>query len=143
MTRCFLSGILGSLAEAQREAEQIQEGLSTLAEALEYVQETDERYYEAELYRLNGELLLSKGNEIEAEASLLKAIEIARQQSAKSWELRASIDLARFWHKQGRTTEAYELLTGIYNWFTEGLDTSDLVDAKLLLDEMADHIQIN
>ena len=143
MTRCFLSGILGSLAEAQREAEQIQEGLSTLAEALEFVQETDERYYEAELYRLKGELLLSKGNEIEAETSLLKALEIARQQSAKSWELRASIDLARFWHKQGRTTEAYELLTGIYNWFTEGLDTSDLVDANLLLDEMADHIQIN
>ena len=134
MTRCFLSGILGSLAEAQREAEQIQEGLSTLAEALEFVQETDERYYEAELYRLKGELLLSKGNEIEAETSLLKALEIARKQRAKSWELRTSIDLSRLWHQQGRTDEARQLLVEIYDWFKEGFDTPDLRKAKTIFE---------
>jgi predicted ATPase len=79
----------------------------------------------------------------EAESSLLKAIEIARQQNAKSWELRASIGLARLWHKQGKTKDALRMLEQIYGWFTEGFDTPDLKDARLLLNEMADHIQTN
>jgi predicted ATPase len=137
--RCYLSGILGALAVAQAEAGQPEIGLATLSEALAHVQETDERYCEAELHRLRGQLLRAQrvqGDQAEAEASFLKAIEVARRQQAKSWELRAAVSLSRLWQKQGKAAQARELLQGIYNWFTEGLDTADLKEAKALLDTL-------
>jgi predicted ATPase len=76
------------------------------------------------------------GREAEAESCLKTAIEIAQSQTAKSWELRVSIGLARLWQKQGKVEDAYALLEPIYNWFTEGFDTPDLKDAKALLDEL-------
>jgi predicted ATPase len=101
------------------------------------VNQTDQRMQEAEVYRLKGELSLkARGNEQEAEACLRRAVEIARHQSAKWWELRATVSLARLLDKQGRRDEARAILAEIYGWFTEGFDTADLKDAKALLDEL-------
>jgi predicted ATPase len=136
-SRCQLSRILGSLAEAQAKAGYPEEGLATLAEALARVEETDERYCEAELHRLRAELLLMQGDEAEAEASFHKAIEVARRQQAKSWELRATTSLARLWQQQGRIDKAREVLAEIYNWFTEGSDMPDLKEANALLEELS------
>jgi DNA-binding SARP family transcriptional activator/predicted ATPase len=135
--RLNLPGKLGSLAEAQAKAGRPEEGLTTLAEALAVVEETDERHWEAELYRLKGELLLMQGDDAEAEASFHKAIEVARRQQAKSWELRATVSLCRLWQRQGKLEEAQQLLTEIYGWFTEGFDTPDLQEAKALLEELS------
>ncbi|MFB0534285.1 MAG: AAA family ATPase, partial [Anaerolineae bacterium] len=135
--RLDLSGKLGSLAEAQAKAGQPEEGLTTLAEALALVEETDERHWEAELYRLKGELLLMQGDDAGAEASLQKAVEVARRQQAKSWELRATVSLCRLWQKQGRVDEARQALAEIYGWFTEGFDTPDLQEARALLEELS------
>jgi predicted ATPase/DNA-binding SARP family transcriptional activator len=134
--RCYLSGILGALAEAQAKAGQPEEGLATLAEALALVEETNEHYWESELYRLKADLLLKQGDDAEAEASLHKAIELARRQQAKSWELRATVSLCRLWQEQGKLEEARQLLTEIYGWFIEGFDTPDLQEAKALLEEL-------
>jgi predicted ATPase len=146
-TRVLLPGALGSLAVAQAKAGQPQEGLATLAEALALVAETDEHHWEAELYRLRGELLSTQsmqGDQEGAEASLHQAessfqhaIEVARRQRAKSWELRATTSLARLWQKQGKVDKARQLLAEIYGWFTEGFDTLDLKEARALLDELA------
>lgn len=145
---------LALLAEACQRAEQITDGLTVLTEALEAVEKNNEHEYEAELYRLKGELTLQQFNvqgskfqatdprspvpdaQGETEACFLKAIDIARQQHAKSWELRAATSLARLWKQQGKTTEARELLAPVYNWFTEGFDTADLKDAKMLLERL-------
>ena len=135
--RLNLSGTLCSLAEAQAKAGQPEEGFTTLTEALALVEETDERYCEAELYRLRAELLLMQGDEVEAEISVLKAIEVARRQQAKSWELRATVSLARLWQRQGRVDEARQMLAEVYGWFTEGFDTPDLMEAKMLIEELA------
>jgi predicted ATPase len=93
---------------------------------------------EAEVHRVRGELLLARGpsGQSEAETSFRKAIDVARQQNAKSWELRAVTSLARVWQQQGRNEEARELLAPVYDWFTEGFDTRDLKEAKALLDEL-------
>jgi len=108
-----------------------------LTETLETVHQTGHRMLEAELYRLKGELLLKPPcNEAEAETCFRRAIEIARHQSAKWWELRATMSLARLLDKQCRRDEARAMLANIYNWFTEGFDTADLKDAKALLDEL-------
>jgi predicted ATPase len=135
--RFDLPGSLCALAEAWAKAGQPGEGLTTLAEAFALVEETDGRYWEAELYRLKGELLLMQGDEAEAEASFLHAVEVARRQSAKSWELRATTSLCRLWQAQGRLDEARQVLAEIYGWFTEGFDTRDLQEAKALLEELA------
>jgi predicted ATPase len=132
-----LSGTLGSLAESQTKAGQPEQGLATLAEGLAVVEETDERYFEAELNRVRAELLLMQGNEADAEASLQQAIEVARRQQAKSWELRATTSLARLWQAQGRADEARQALTEVYGWFTEGFDTPDLQEADALLKELS------
>jgi len=126
------------LVEVYGEAGQLQEGLAILAEALGQIEKTGERICEAELHRLKGELLLkqSPGNTAPAEIAFQKAIETARQRSAKSWELRAVTSLARLLAKQGKRNEARNMLADIYNWFTEGFDTADLKDAKALLDEL-------
>jgi len=142
-TRYRRPTFLAWLAEAYGKAGQAEEGLSVLAEALAQVEKTDERYYEAELRRLKGELLLMQGDKTEAEASLHQAescfqhaIEVARRQSAKSWELRATVSLCRLWGKQGRVDEARQMLAEICGWFSEGFDTPDLQEARALLDEL-------
>ena len=104
-----------------------------MSEALAEVEQTGERYTEAEIYRLRGEMLLAQGNDAEAEASFGKAISVARRQEAKSWELRASTSLARLWQAQGKRNEARAALGEVYGWFTEGFDTPDLVEARALL----------
>jgi predicted ATPase len=131
--RCYLSGTLGLLAEAQKEANSLAEGLIAISEALAFVEETGERHQEAELVRLQGTFLQAQGKRDEAEASLRQAIETARNQQAKSWELRAAISLARLWQAQGKLDEAKQLLAPIYGWFTEGFDTPDLNAAREIL----------
>ena len=117
----------------------LNDGLSALAEAQAVANETEGRGYDAEIYRLKGELLLKQddSNAAEAQSCFQRAIEIARNQSAKSWELRATMSLARLLAKQGRRDEARAMLADIYGWFTEGFDTADLKDAKALLDELS------
>jgi predicted ATPase/DNA-binding SARP family transcriptional activator len=141
---CNVSGTFRSLAEAQARAGRPAEGLATLDEALAFAEETGERHWEAELYRLKGELLLMQVGEGDAEASRLqaescfqRAIEVARRQQARSWELRATASLARLLQKQGRTDDALGALAKIYDWFTEGFDTPDLQEARALLDELS------
>jgi len=130
---------LSLLAEAHEKARSFEDGLRTLREALAIANEHDEGQPEAELNRLMGELLLMQNdsNVEEAENSFRRAIEIACKQSAKSWELRATMSLARLLRDTGRRDEARAKLTDIYNWFTEGFDTADLKEAKALLDELS------
>ena len=97
----------------------------------------DERVFEAELHRIIGHPLLSMQRRGEAEVEFTRALAIARQQLAKSWELRASMSLARLWRDQGRVQEARELLAPVYGWFTKAFDTLDLKEAKALLEELA------
>ena len=129
---------LALLAEAYGKAGQGEEGLRVLAEALTMVNNTGERNYEAELYRLKGELLLQQGAESgnEAETCFRQALDIARHQEAKSLELRAAMSLSRLWQEQGKRVEACVLLAPIYGWFTEGFDTADLQEAKALLEAL-------
>jgi len=126
------------LAAAFGKMGHVAKGLRALGEAFADVQQTGERWLEAELHRLKGELLLqqSSDNQTEAEICFHQAISIAQNQQAKFWELRAATSLARLWQSQGKTTEACELLSPVYNWFTEGFDTADLKDAKALLEEL-------
>jgi predicted ATPase len=133
------SYFLALLAEAHGTMGQPAEGLMTLAEALTLVDTTGERWYDSELYRLKGVLLLqqSSANQADAETCFHHALDIARNQQGKSFELRAATSLARLWQRQGKRQEAHDLLAPVYNWFTEGFDTADLKDAKALLDELA------
>ncbi len=121
--------------------EQVEVGLRLLAEALEKSEKGGERYWEAELHRLTGELLVlvSKGNTSKAETCFHKAIDVARGQRAKSLELRAATSLARLWQRQGKQAEAAEVLAPVYEWFTEGFDTLDLKEAKTLLQEVSEN----
>jgi predicted ATPase len=134
---------LALLAEAYGKAGQTEDGLAALAEALAQADKTGERMYEAELYRLKGELtLLVRNRHLEprvegAQECFLKALEVSRTQQAKSLELRAVMSLSRLWQSQGKRKEARELLSEIYGWFTEGFDTKDLQEAKALLEEVA------
>jgi predicted ATPase len=157
---------LARLTEAYGKAGQVEEGLTLLAEALAFVDKTGERLYEAELYRLRGELTLQSQAsleqvsdksqagqdksentnpqpltpnpraEAEAEACFHKAIEISRKQQAKSLELRAAVSLSRLWQQQGKQKEAHDMLAELYGWFTEGFDTKDLQEAETLLAEL-------
>ena len=130
---------LALLAEACGKTGKIAEGLRAIAEALDHVAKTGAVYYEAELHRLDGELRLAcdPAATPTAEACFRRAIEIARAQQAKSWELRSATSLARLWRDQGRRTQARDLLAPVYGWFTEGFDTLDLKEAKALLEELA------
>ena len=130
---------LALLAEAYRDTGRPTEGLRPIAEALDHVAQTGIVYYEAELHRLDGELRLhlDAPDEQRAEASFRRALEIARRQQAKSWELRAATSLARLRGEQGRRMEARDLLAPVYGWFTEGFDTADLREAAALLSELA------
>ena len=102
------------------------------------VQNIGERWYEGERYRLKGDLLLalSVDHQAQAEACFQQALAVARDQQARSWELRAAMSLSRLWQQQGKQAEAHALLAPIYGWFTEGFDTTDLREAKALLDEL-------
>jgi predicted ATPase len=125
------------LAQALAACGRRDEGGAVLREAAALVEETGERCFEAEIYRLEGNLLLDKNGSAEAEACYVKALDVARAQEARSLELRAAGDLARLWAGQGRRGEARELLAPVYGWFTEGFDTLDLKEAKALLDELS------
>jgi len=128
---------LAQLAEAYWQAGQVQEGLNVLKEALTLVHTTEERWWEAELHRLQGELLLvcSAEHTAEAEVCYQHALDIARCQQAKSLELRAAMSLSRLWQRQGKHEAAHQLLADVYQWFTEGFDTADLREARALLAE--------
>jgi predicted ATPase len=114
------------------------DGLQALAEARVLVEQQEERWWEAEIHRLRGVLLLRQTEtpQAEAEAWLQRALHVARRQEAKSLELRAAMSLARLWQQQGKRAEAYDLLVPIYGWFTEGFDTADLQEARALLDAL-------
>ena len=133
------SWALAILAGAHRKAGQVEEGLAVAAEGLEFVTKTSERLAEAEFHRVKAELVLTRtpADPAGAEATFRDALEVARRQSAKFWELRAAISLARLWQGQGRSDEARDLLAPVYDWFTEGFDMRDLKEAKLLLGELA------
>jgi predicted ATPase len=127
------------LAEAHAAGSEFEEALTQIEEALAVLGQTEERWCEAELQRLKGELLLRLPNSDPDAAKVCfeRAMEVARWQEAKSWELRAATSLAQLWRDQGRQAEAHDLLAPVYGWFTEGFDTADLKDAKALLDELS------
>jgi len=124
------------LAKACEIAGQIEEAADLLDDALQIVERTGERWLEAELHRHKGELVLRDGQPDAAEELFRKALSIAKQQEAKLWQLRAAVSLARLCRDRGHRTEARDLLAPIYEWFTEGFDTPDLKEAKVLLDEL-------
>jgi predicted ATPase len=127
------------LVEACIKSGRVDDGLSALTEALAAADEQEDRSWEAEMHRLKGELLLKQNNlnAAKAQSCFERAIEVARKQSAKSFELRATTGLSRLLASQGRREEARAMIAEIYNWFTEGFDTADLKDAKALLDQLA------
>jgi predicted ATPase len=136
---------LGLLAEASRRAGQVEEGFTMVEEALALVDKNGERWPEAELHRLKGELLLHQaaaaglksGLADQAATCFRHALDVARRQQAKSWELRAAMSLSRLWQQQGKRENGRQLLAEIYGWFSEGFDTADLQEAKALLQELA------
>jgi predicted ATPase len=141
---------LALLAEAYNTVGEPAAGLAVLAEALALVEQTEERFWEAEIYRLKGELLLKAEGAVcslgavqgmqdseTPEECFLKAIVIARRQAGKSLELRATVSLARLWQQQGKRDQARGMLADIYGWFTEGFDTIDLQQAQALLQELS------
>jgi predicted ATPase len=132
-------GIDAMRADAFAKLGRYSDGLRLVAEALVRSEETGAAMLRAEFYRLKGELLLARKNTNvdEAERAFRTAIEVARQQAARSWELRATTSLARLLAKQGKRGEARVMLDEIYNWFTEGFDTADLKEAKALLEELS------
>jgi len=132
---------LALLAEAYGNAGQVHEGLHVMTEALDVIGTTRELAWEAELYRIKGELLLNakckmRNKEWTPEDCFKKALDVARDQQAKSWELRAAMSLSRLWQQQDRQADARQLLKEVYNWFTEGFDTADLQEAKVLLEKL-------
>jgi TOMM system kinase/cyclase fusion protein len=132
-----LTHYLALLAEAYAQAGQTAAGLTVVAEALGVVDKYGERFCEAALYRLKGDLLLAqegRPKEVEAEACFRQALDVAHRQEAKALELRAAMSLARLWQRQGKPAEGRQLLAEVYGWFTEGFDTTDLQEAKALLE---------
>jgi len=129
---------LSPLAEAYGDEGRTDEAHHRLREALVLVENTGERFWEAELHRLQGELHMGQTtpHELHAEACFRQALAIARRQEAKSLELRAAMSLARLWQQQGQHAEARQLLAPIYDWFTEGFDTAALQEAKVLLEAL-------
>jgi adenylate cyclase len=134
----WLPYFLTLLAETYGAARQPDAGLRFLDEAHTVMDTTQERFYEAEMHRVQGELVLAQAADQHAlaETCFQHALTIARRQQARSWELRAAISLARLWQQQGKQAEARALLAPIYGWFTEGFDTADLQEARTLLEEL-------
>jgi predicted ATPase len=133
--KLFHPYFLAVLAEAYGRAGQPQAGLQVLAEAMTLIATTEIRWWEAEVYRLQGELLLHlpSPDVPQAEAAFLRALDVARRQQAKALELRAALSLARLWHQHDQWEAARDLLAPLYAWFTEGLDTPDLQEVRTLL----------
>jgi predicted ATPase len=121
------------LAYAYGKAGQPEEGLRRLAEAEEIAETTQDRWAEAELRRLRGDLLLATGKAREAESSFRQALSVAQRQNGRLWELRVAVSLARLWHSEGRNDEARTLLQPIYSWFKTAVRTPDLEEAQELL----------
>src|SRR3989449_3682967 len=126
------------LAEVCDHLDHTAEGLQALVEAHTLVEQHEERYWETEIHRLRGVLLLRQPGtpQAEAETWLQRALDVARRQEAKSLELRAAMSLSRLWQQQGKWAEARALLAQVYSWFTEGFDTADLQEAKALLEAL-------
>jgi predicted ATPase len=137
----FLTLHMATLADACLSAGRIEQGLKAIGEALDLVRRSGECFWAAEIHRIRGELLLhqSPSDPALARASVEHAIEVARQQGAKSLELRAACSLARILRESACRDEARAMLAEIYNWFTEGFDTADLKEAKVLLEELQAH----
>jgi predicted ATPase len=135
----YLPSWLSYLAEAHAELGQLEEAWGCIGEAARAIEITKERHFQAEANRIAGEIALksSEPDTMKAQVYFERALAVARQQHAKSWELRASMSLARLWRDQGKVQQARELLAPVYGWFTEGFDTRDLKDAKTLLEELA------
>jgi tetratricopeptide (TPR) repeat protein len=136
-TEAWLPHFLALRASACDLAGEAEEGLSLLDEATQIVDRTGERWLEAELYRLRGQLLLRRGHAEAAENSYREALRIAREQEAKLWELRAAASLARLCRDRGHRGQVRDLLAPLYGWFTEGFGTADLKEARALLDELS------
>jgi predicted ATPase len=130
---------LAFIAEACWHLGRLDEASAAVAEATTIIKETGERLYEAEVLRLRGELALARSpaDPVAAEAAFRVALEVARHQDARSWELRATTSLARLWQRRGKREEARQILADAYAWFTEGHETPDLHDARALLGELA------
>jgi predicted ATPase len=129
---------LAFLARAYADAGQFDDASRGIAEALKTVETTKEKWSEAEIQRMAGEIaLFGEPDAAKAETYFEHALAIARAQQAKSWELRAAKSMARLWRDQGKRDEAHDLLAPVYGWFTEGFDTLDLKEAKALLDTLA------
>jgi predicted ATPase len=133
-----LSYFLPHLARAHAELGQFEEAWRSIGEALMVIETTKEKWCEAEVHRVAGEIALMSPERDAAKAGACfdRALAVARQQQAKSWELRTATSMARLWRDQGKLDEARELLAPVYGWFTEGFDTPDLKQAKALLDEL-------
>jgi adenylate cyclase len=136
----WLPYFLTLLAETYGAASQPDAGLRFLDEARTVMESTQERFYESEVHRVQGALVLAQAvdQHAQAETCFQHALDVARRQQAKSWELRAAMSLARLWQQQGKRAEARALLAPVYGWFTEGFDTADLQEAKTLLDELGE-----
>jgi predicted ATPase len=130
--------LLSDIARANAETDRFDEARRCIAEAQVMIEETKERWIEAEIHCTAGEILLKSQarDETKAMSYFERALAIAQKQQAKSWELRAATSMARLWRDQGKRDEARELLAPVYGWFTEGFDTLDLKEAKALLDEL-------
>ena len=130
---------LSHLARAHAKLGRFDDAWRCLGEALTAIETTKEQWCEAEVTRIAGEIALMspEPDATKAEAYFERAFAIARQQHAKSWELRAAMSMARLWRDQGKVQQACELLVPVYGWFTEGVDTRDLKEAKALLEELA------
>jgi predicted ATPase len=130
---------IASIGDALGRGGHIPAGLSALTDEIARVARVGESFYEAELYRIRGDLLLklAAADEVQAEGCFQKALEVARDQSAKTLELRAAVSLSRLWQRQRKKEEARQLLAEIYGWFTEGFNTADLKEAKALLEELS------
>jgi predicted ATPase len=130
---------LSYLAKAHAEVGQFDDAWRCVGDATNQIKSTKETWHDAEVHRVAGEiaLMLPEADTAKAEAYFERALAVARQQQAKSWELRAAMSMARLWRDQGKRDEARDLLAPVYGWFTEGFDTLDLKDAKALLDELS------
>ena len=130
---------LSYLARVHAELGQFDDAWRCIGEAMTAVETTKETWFEAEINRITGEitLMVPEADADKAQTCFERALAVARQQQAKSWELRAAMSMARLWRDQGKRDEARDLLAPIYGWFTEGFDTVDLKEAKALLHELA------
>ena len=135
----YVPWLLSNLARAYVDLGELDDAWRCIDEAMTAMQKSKERWCEAEVNRIAGEIALesSKPNTAKAQEYFERALTVARQQQAKSWELRAAMSMARLWRDQGKRDAARDLLAPVYGWFSEGFDTLDLKEAKALLDTLA------